>query len=109
LIWQGPFMTVGGDTYIHDMLSRLGLQNVYSDQTRYPQITIDDLRAKRPDYILLSSEPFPFKEDQVAEISDMVKDSQVILVDGEYFSWYGSRLLHMSEYASDLRQNIIVT
>lgn len=106
LIWQNPFMTVGGDTYIHDMLYRLGLTNVFGEKTRYPELTIDSLRASSPDFVFLSSEPFPFKKQHFDEISNLLKDSAVIFVDGEFFSWYGTRLRYVQEYAKTLHTNI---
>jgi len=106
LIWQNPYMTVGHDTYIHDMLGKLGLTNVFGDLTRYPKVSIDDLRERSPDFIFLSSEPFPFKQRHLDQISDHLKDSVVILVDGEFFSWYGSRMIHMDDYADKLGKEL---
>lgn len=103
LIWKEPYMTVGSDTFIHDMLSRAGFRNVFHAQTRYPQITVDDLRAAAPRYILLSSEPYPFKEKHVAELEQAIPGARVLLVDGEIFSWYGSRLLHAPAYFKSLQ------
>lgn len=106
LIWQNPFMTVGGDTYIHDMLSKMGFTNVFGDTTRYPEVSMDDIMTRKPDYVFLSSEPFPFKKRHLDEISNLFKDSEVILVDGAFFSWYGTRLIHVQEYAQTLYANI---
>ncbi len=102
LIWQKPFMTVGGDTFINDMIERAGWTNCYADQTRYPIVTENDLKTLKPDLILLSSEPFPFKEKHMTEIAKLCPTAVIKLVDGEYFSWYGSRLLHTSEYLRNL-------
>jgi ABC-type Fe3+-hydroxamate transport system substrate-binding protein len=92
LIWREPWMTVGRDTIIHDVMARGGLANVFGDRTRYPAVTPDDLRAARPEVVLLSSEPYPFKAKHVAEVEAMAPGVPVLLVDGEPFSWYGSRL-----------------
>lgn len=97
LIWREPLMTIGGDTYIQDMLSRFGLQNIFSDLMRYPQITADEINQRKPDLILLSSEPYPFRNKHVAEMRRACPGSKVQLVNGEIFSWYGSRLLHITE------------
>ncbi len=102
LIWQKPYMTVGGDTFINDMIERAGWTNCYADQTRYPIVTENDLKTLKPDLILLSSEPFPFKEKHIIEIAKLCPTAVIKLVDGEYFSWYGSRLLHTSEYLRNL-------
>jgi len=105
LIWQKPYMSVGGDTFINDMIKRAGWTNCYANQTRYPIITENDLKALKPDLIFLSSEPFPFKEKHIKEIATLCPTAVIKLVDGEYFSWYGSRLLHTSEYLRNLVQN----
>ncbi|MBC7848261.1 MAG: ABC transporter substrate-binding protein [Chitinophagaceae bacterium] len=102
LIWNDPFMTVGSDTFIHDMLKRLGYKNVFAHTTRYPIITYNDLQQQNPDLIFLSSEPYPFKEKHIAELQAVCPNAKVILVDGEYFSWYGSRLLAAIPYFTDL-------
>lgn len=92
-IWREPWMTVGKDTYIHSVLTHWKLANVFGDQTRYPKTTLDDLSKKAPDLILLSSEPYPFKEKHREEVELACPDSRVLMVDGEWFSWYGSRML----------------
>jgi ABC-type Fe3+-hydroxamate transport system substrate-binding protein len=102
LIWKDPLITVGADTFIHDMLSKCGFENVFSNQKRYPEITEEDLGTLHPDLILLSSEPFPFKEKHREEFQSRFPDSTVLLVDGELFSWYGSRLLKAPEYFRSL-------
>lgn len=93
-IWKDPWMTVGADTYIHDVLSHWKLQNVFSHQTRYPNVRLDKLADLNPELILLSSEPYPFKEKHIAEVQQACPGARVLLVEGEWFSWYGSRMLH---------------
>lgn len=102
LIWQNPCMTVGGDTFIHDMLTRCGFNNVFHDQTRYPETTIIELQSANLNLLLLSSEPYPFKQQHLNEFSAQLPGCKVLLVDGEYFSWYGSRLLQAPEYFMNL-------
>lgn len=106
LIWRDPYMTIGGDTFINDMLSRCGLQNIYENEKRYPQITLEDIRSKGAELILLSSEPFPFKEKHVAEIKSVLPNIKILIVDGEMFSWYGSRILHAAQYFAELINKI---
>lgn len=101
LIWRKPYMTVGNDTYIHDLLRRVGFENVFGEQTRYPQFTLAELRQREPEIILLSSEPFPFKEKHIAELRAVFPAIPIKLVDGEAFSWYGTRLLK----TKDILQN----
>jgi ABC-type Fe3+-hydroxamate transport system substrate-binding protein len=98
LIWRDPFMTAGNDTFIHDMLIRCGLKNIFSELKRYPEITPGQIAITKPNFILLSSEPYPFKEKHIDELKTISPASEIILVDGEYFSWYGSRLLKAVEY-----------
>jgi ABC-type Fe3+-hydroxamate transport system substrate-binding protein len=99
-------MTVGGDTFINNMLRYCGFINVFQDQKRYPSIEIDDLKWKEVDLILLSSEPYPFKEKHIAEIKAILPQAKILLVDGEMFSWYGSRLEKAPQYFKKLQQQI---
>jgi ABC-type Fe3+-hydroxamate transport system substrate-binding protein len=92
LIWRKPYMTIGGDTFINDMLERCGFQNVFANYNRYPEISISQLSTFNCQLILLSSEPFPFKQKHIYELQPYLPHTKIILVDGEMFSWYGSRL-----------------
>lgn len=92
LIWRNPWMAVGKDTYINDVMHHWNLHNVFSDKVRYPEIKLEELGKKRPHVILLSSEPYPFKEKHIEEIEEYSPGSEVLLVNGEWFSWYGSRM-----------------
>jgi ABC-type Fe3+-hydroxamate transport system substrate-binding protein len=98
LIWRKPYMTVGGDTYIHDMMARAGLKNVFANTRRYPAVSVADIRASGCKVVLLSSEPYPFNEKHKAELEEALPGVMLLLVDGEMFSWYGSRLLHAPAY-----------
>jgi ABC-type Fe3+-hydroxamate transport system substrate-binding protein len=103
LIWKDPWMTVGNDTFIHDMMTRAGLINVFQERKRYPVVEIEEIMAHQPSLILLSSEPYPFKEKHLLSLQDMFPKSQVMLVDGELFSWYGSHLIRTPEYLKQWR------
>ncbi|MEM8586141.1 MAG: helical backbone metal receptor [Bacteroidota bacterium] len=92
LIWRKPWMTIGGDTYIHDMMRHFGYTNVCGGQTRYPSLTKEDMIRIDPQVVLLSSEPFPFKEKNIRELKEILPRADVRLVDGEKYSWYGARL-----------------
>ncbi|MBD2699327.1 ABC transporter substrate-binding protein [Spirosoma sp. BT702] len=105
-IWRNPYMVAASDTFIDAMLNVAGFQNAFSTQTRYPEVTIEDLQASQPDLIFLSSEPYPFTEKHVAEFQAICPTARVMLVDGELFSWYGSRLLRSSDYFRNLRNEI---
>ncbi len=106
LIWRDPWMTVGGDTFIHDVLRRASLANVFGERTRYPEVTAEEIAAAEPDVLLLSSEPFPFGERHIAELAQAVPGVPVRLVDGELFSWYGSRMRRMPPYVAGLRNTL---
>lgn len=96
LIWKNPYMTVGSDTFIHRILSEIGFENIFSNTTRYPQITTEDLADA--DVIMLSSEPFPFKEKHIEELKLFYPDKKIMIVDGEAFSWYGTHIAKCEQY-----------
>ncbi|MEO8066397.1 MAG: helical backbone metal receptor [Flavobacteriales bacterium] len=103
LIWREPFMAAGQNTFVHDMLGRCGMVNVFDEgDARYPEITARELAEADPDVLLLSSEPYPFKEKHIAEFNMICPGTPVRLVDGELFSWYGSRLLQAPAYFNGL-------
>lgn len=105
LIWRKPYMLAGKNTFIDDMLQRCGFTNAFNHE-RYPQVTAEMLVAAQPDVILLSSEPYPFKQKHVDELQQILPDAMIKLVDGELFSWYGSRLLHSPGYFIGLINSI---
>jgi ABC-type Fe3+-hydroxamate transport system substrate-binding protein len=96
LIWKKPYMAAGGDTFISSMMEAAGYANVFTVSRRYPEVTIEDLQALRPDLIMLSSEPYPFKMKDIEELSQYLPDISIQLVDGEMFSWYGSRMKYFA-------------
>jgi ABC-type Fe3+-hydroxamate transport system substrate-binding protein len=98
LIWHQHIMSIGNDTFIHDMLHRCRFENVFSSSTRYPEISSIELSAANPEIIFLSSEPFPFSEKHIAYYQRICPAAKIILVDGQMFSWYGSRLQYAPEY-----------
>jgi ABC-type Fe3+-hydroxamate transport system substrate-binding protein len=97
LIWKKPWMTVGKDTFIHSMMSVAGLENVVKGE-RYPKLTDEEIRLLDPEVVLLSSEPYPFKDQHVEEFKKILPAAKVMLVDGEMFSWYGSRMREAAGY-----------
>ncbi|MCE3294804.1 MAG: cobalamin-binding protein [Crocinitomicaceae bacterium] len=104
LIWNDPLMASGSHTFIDEMIRTFGLRNFYGDQERYPECVPDP--ANQPDYIFLSSEPFPFKESHKQEIQEQFPGSKVVFVDGEIFSWYGSRMLKAPAYFGELKKQL---
>lgn len=103
LIWQKPFMAAGGNTFINDILARGGLHNVLAHLPRYPEVSLEQLASCGAEYILLSSEPFPFREKHMAQLNAELPDQKFLLVDAMPFSWYGSQLLHTADYLRQLR------
>lgn len=105
-IWRTPWMIAGKETFINTLLELNGWENLADHQAgRYPEMKIEDLQVLKPDLVLLSSEPFPFKEKHIPEINKHYK-GQIELVDGEYFSWYGSRLIPALKYFQDLQMKL---
>ena len=105
LIWKNPYMAAGGDTFISDMMKYAGLVNCIASKQRYPEFSVQEIIDLNPDIILLSSEPYPFTEIHINEIRSFLPTACIILVNGEYFSWYGSRLRFTPSYLKEL-QNI---
>ena len=99
LIWRKPFLAAGKNTFIDDMLSRCGFENSVTDN-RYPEINFKSINS--PDFIFLSSEPYPFKENHMSELQVIYPNAKILLVDGEMFSWYGSRLIEAPNYFENL-------
>jgi ABC-type Fe3+-hydroxamate transport system substrate-binding protein len=101
LIWNDPMIGVGPQTFIHDMLKRAGFINLIARQ-RYPEISLEELKSLSPDYLLLSSEPFPFKKKHKDKFKANLPNTKILLVDGQVFSWYGSRLKYFKSYIDGL-------
>jgi ABC-type Fe3+-hydroxamate transport system substrate-binding protein len=101
LIWKEPYMAAGTDTFISDIITRIGGVNVLACKgeahRRYPSMDISKIIELNPNYILLSSEPFPFKKQHADQLEDLT-GIKTMLVDGESFSWYGSRMAKSFEY-----------
>ena len=106
-IWQKPMMSINKTRFIHDMISRCGFINVFADNVdAYPEISHKELALSDPEIIFLSSEPFPFNEKHKKSFKEICPDAKIFLVDGEMFSWYGSRLTNIPFYLQKLIQTI---
>jgi ABC-type hemin transport system substrate-binding protein len=105
-IWKDPYMVAGRGTFIDDMLRQAGFANVFQSLPRYPEVSAEEIRQARPRLILLSSEPYPFRGKHQAEFRDICPGAEVLLVDGEMFSWYGSRLKLAPAYFGQLQQHV---
>jgi ABC-type Fe3+-hydroxamate transport system substrate-binding protein len=112
LIWKDPLMTVGGDTFINEMMECAGFINIFKNKTRYPVITHGEIQSFNSKsnggncLILLSSEPYPFGQKHIEELEQQLPGFQFLLVDGEMFSWYGSRLEKAPAYFLELHNQI---
>lgn len=103
-IWDDPMYLAGKNTFIDCMMQWVGLRNV-SNENRYPMLDLE--KSETPDFVFLSSEPFPFQEKHLSKYQSLFPASKICLVDGEMFSWYGSRLLHFSDYILQLKEEIV--
>jgi ABC-type Fe3+-hydroxamate transport system substrate-binding protein len=101
LIWEKPVMVAGKSTFIDELLHKIGFENCVKS-TRYPAFTYEQLIALAPDFIFLSSEPYPYKAKHIERYQKLFPKAAVVLVDGEYFSWYGSRLKAAPGYFQNL-------
>lgn len=108
LIWKKPWMTVGADTFINYMMQLAGFENVFANYKRYPQIDLKDLQKLKPEVILLSSEPYPFKEKEQSFLQEFFPDTCIMLVQGEPFTWFGAYPVHAFPYFNRLQKEIDV-
>lgn len=106
LIWRKPWMVAAKYTFINEVLQLNNFINVFEDFERYPEIELAEIGELQPDVVLLSSEPFPFKKEHVEELEAIFSKSKILLVDGEMFSWYGSRLVKAFDYFKKLHQSL---
>lgn len=104
LIWNRPLMAAGKNTFIDKMLGLNNLKNVVMED-RYPEVSLDVINKSDPDLVLLSSEPFPFREKHKEDFSQI--DAKLELVDGEMFSWYGSRLVKAMDYFKEFQERLL--
>lgn len=106
-IWANPYMVAAGDTFINTLLELNKFENIYANnekyEGRYPEVVVQKMRIQGdPDIIFLSSEPFPFKDEHAFELGRHTHHATTVFVDGEMFSWYGSRLVKAFEYFKQL-------
>lgn len=104
-IWAKPYMVAGEETFIDAMLKLNNFQNAFKNP-RYPEIQVNELKQCDVDLILLSSEPYPFNQSHEVEIGKFTSNVQFIQVDGECFSWYGSRILKAFDYFKTLHEKL---
>ncbi|MNE36825.1 hypothetical protein D3C80_1306540 [compost metagenome] len=106
-IWKDPYMVAGSNNFINELLKLNHFQNIYDARGRYPEIELNKIRFEGdPDLVFLSSEPYPFKEEDALEINRYTHHAKTVFVDGEMFSWYGSRLLKAFDYFKRMHQEL---
>jgi ABC-type Fe3+-hydroxamate transport system substrate-binding protein len=107
LIWRKPYMAAGPQTFIHHMMHAAGFANAAQDLSnqRYPVLEVADIARLQPDLLFLSSEPYPFNEKH-RQMAAILPQIPCVFVDGEMFSWYGSRMMLAGRYFQTLRQQI---
>ncbi|WP_136479876.1 ABC transporter substrate-binding protein [Cognatitamlana onchidii] len=106
-IWKNPWMVSANNTFVNYLLQLNKLENVFLDKTRYPEIDLKiESKNRQFDLVLLSSEPYPFKSEHIKEVQAFLPNTPIILVDGEMFSWYGSRLAKAFQYFKALRLSL---
>lgn len=97
-VWRGPYYSINRDTYIHHVLAVCGGENVFADEEkRYFPVSLEAVAERKPEVILLPSEPYVFREKHKADFSPFedipaVRNGKVRLVDGEKVCWYGVRM-----------------
>ena len=102
-IWKKPWMLAGRDTFIGDLLEKSGFRNLAPEGARYPELAgTDEIIQLHPDIIFLSSEPYPFREKDLAFFQNILPETRVMFVDGSIFSWYGSRTAMLPEFLRGL-------
>lgn len=104
LIWKNPYMTVGSDTFINEVLEKIGFENLFKNQKRYPEISVEEL--KKADLIFLSSEPYPFQQKHIEELQKELPNKEIVLVDGEAFSWFGTHMMKKENYLKNLSSKL---
>ena len=106
-IWKKPWMVAANNTFINALLSIGKFENYFEHLERYPEIDLEKDLDSNIDVIMLSTEPFPFKEVHIEAMKLKYPKVRVLLVDGELFSWYGSRLTKSFQYFKKLRLELL--
>jgi ABC-type hemin transport system substrate-binding protein len=108
LIWREPWMTVARDTYISRLLGCVGWLTLPAvdggehGAARYPVLRGDEPWLASVREVLLSSEPYAFTQQHVAQAQSLCPQARVRLVDGELLSWYGPRTAQGLRYLREL-------
>jgi ABC-type Fe3+-hydroxamate transport system substrate-binding protein len=108
LIWKEPYMVAGNNTFINEMIKLNHFSNIYEGREgRYPEVIVQKMRIQGdPEVVLLSSEPYPFKDEDAFELGRHTHHAKTVFVDGEMFSWYGSRMVKAFAYFKQLQARV---
>lgn len=105
-IWKEPWMVAAKANFIDELLRLNGFQNYFASLERYPEINLDLQQSESADLVFLSTEPFPFKEEHIEILQPYFPKAKILIVDGEMFSWYGSRLVKAFDYFKMLHRHL---
>jgi len=107
-IWKEPYMVAGGNTFINEMLKLNHFSNIYENKEgRYPEVIVQKMKIQGdPEVVFLSSEPYPFKDEDAFELGRHTHHAKTVFVDGEMFSWYGSRIVKAFAYFKKLQNRM---
>jgi hypothetical protein len=111
-IWMDPLMTLNADTFGSDVLARVGITNIFGDRlrlyplaadlgkgkpddasgrdVRYPRITLDELKVRGADLVVLPDEPYVFSAEDEAVFRDALPTARIVRVSGKDLFWYGA-------------------
>lgn len=118
-IWNDPWMTFDARAFASDVLELAGGLNVFGDRprryplaadlgrraplspervegrdTRYPRVTLDEIRARAPELVLLPDEPHEFTPQDADTLVDLgIPRAAIRFVGGKDLFWYGAWLL----------------
>ena len=107
LIWRKPWMSVGTDTYVSRLFEEAGGTNIFGDQNeRYPEISLQEIAGKKPDYIFLADEPFPFSQKHIPEVKQACPQAKVEVIDGDDCCWHGVRSIRGVEFMQSLLERL---
>lgn len=106
LVWEKPYIVAGNETFIHDILKNIGIDNSFVHLKGYQKIIGKQLSEIKADILLLPSEPYAFDKSHIEHYKKLLPDSKILLVDGQLFCWYGNRLLLAINYLKNLKSLI---
>jgi len=111
-IWMDPLMTLNADTFGSDVLAHAGIANAFGDRlrlyplaadlgksapqdaggrdVRYPRVSLDEVRTRGADLLVLPDEPHAFTAEDEAVLHAAMPAARVARVSGKDLFWYGA-------------------